>query len=130
MKSFIRASLGLRSTIIVLAACLSLFAESAFAQAAFQFAVPGFRPPRTRTSTESGSRWRTEKPESTRSRSRNVLDGTRDRRPVRPVSGRRMSKVTGDMSGGVALSGVNWHTGATPDSTWLSSTWSTTPTGP
>jgi hypothetical protein len=96
---------------LAIALGLVLFANAAFAQAAFQFAIPNLRVPKNpdvsgvRLSFIHG-----------KNRSQRGLDlGLLSMSETSRFSGLALiggiSKVTGEMSGGAAFSLVNWHTG-------------------
>jgi hypothetical protein len=96
----------------ILAIALVLSANTAFAQTAFQFAVPNFRAPENpevsgmRLSLIHG------KNQSQRGMDLGLLSmsETVNFSGLALVGG--ISKVTGEMSGGAAFSLVNWHTGS------------------
>jgi hypothetical protein len=96
----------------VLALCLFFFANAAFAQAAgFQFAAPNFRAPKN--PEVSGVRFSVIHGEN---QVQSGLDmGLLSMSETSRFSGLGLiagiSRVTGDMSGGVAFSLVNWHSG-------------------
>jgi len=96
----------------VLAFCLVFFANAAFAQAGFQFAVPNFQAPKNpevsgvRLSVIHG-----------KNQSQSGLDlGLLSMSETSRFSGLALicgiSRVTAEMSGGVAFSLVNWHDGS------------------
>lgn len=104
----------MRRSTFVIASALAVFltAADAHAEAAFQFAVPNFQAPRDphvsgiRLSILYG------KNQSQRGLDLGLLSMSETHRlsGLALISG--LSRVTGEMSNGVALSAVNWHTGS------------------